>query len=374
MKDTSMLLAKTELPKDYIDMGIGEATAIRNSLLSNFRSLNRFTPHVDLSYFPTEGSKFVVDELHRHYCYKDYLQVITGAGAKQILFASFIAFKEMGYKRIITHTPYWSSFPRMAELAGLEFKSNLFDTDDLSRDEDVILIVSPNNPCGSITSPEMIKEYIQNGFKVIHDAAYESEIYGAKLDTMAFHPDVKVYSAAKQWGLSGLRFGWGTFFNEDLYNRVNEIVEATTSGTSVLSQSMVYEALRLKESSPITYNSFISNAFNEIQGNRASFLNELSEEVVSFSSLAAAYIGNSMFVWLELMPGININDAKVRVIDGAAFGSPGWIRCNIAINRRDCILAGKRINELGKCKHEFGHYEGDKFEFCRKCSEKGDLV
>jgi len=347
MKDTSMLLAKTDLPKDYIDMGIGESNAVRNSLLSNFRSLVRFTPYVDLSYFPTQGSKFIVDELSKHHCYKDYMEVITGAGAKQILFASFIAFKEMGYKRIVTHTPYWSSFPRMAELAGLEFSGDLFDTDDQSRDEDIILIVSPNNPCGTITSPEIIKEYIQNGFKVIHDAAYESEIYGAKLDTMAFHPDVKVYSAAKQWGLSGLRFGWGTFFNEDLYNRVNEIVEATTSGTSVLSQAMVYEVLRLKTSAPVTYNKFVTDAFNEIQGNRAVFLNELSEDVFTKDSLYMADTGNSMFVWLKLMPGININDAKVRVIDGAAFGSPGWIRCNIAINLRDCILAGRRINELG---------------------------
>jgi aspartate/methionine/tyrosine aminotransferase len=343
-----MLLAKTELPDGWIDMGIGEAYCVRNSLLSNFKQLKRFSPTkiTDLSYFPTEGNSLLVRELF-HSFGKGRYPVIVGAGAKQILFCAFMAYKEMGYKRIVTHTPYWSSFPRMAELAGLEFSTSLRDFDGtfLNNKEDVLLIVSPNNPDGDTFSSSQLNFYIESGFRVIHDAAYESDVYNIHA-LECLMPDIKVYSAAKQWGLSGLRLGWGVFNHSDLMARTNELVEATTSGTSILSQSMVYDVLRLKHYNPVTYNNFVCQAMDEIIGNRKAFLDNLSTDVFDEYSIAAAKNSDGMFVFLGLNPGINFYDAKVRAIDGAAFGMPGWFRFNVAVNRADCLRAAQRISEL----------------------------
>jgi aspartate/methionine/tyrosine aminotransferase len=340
--DKDMLLAKSPLPLGWIDMGVGDAVIVRESLMNNFRSLRGMTSsrRVDYSYQGPRGLPRLVRILESKYSQK----VTVTVGAKNGLFLVFKALSRLGYKRIFSDAPYWVSFPAIASEAGLEFVVNSPEDNFRSLDvsTDVLLITSPNNPNSALTSRESVDaiRLSKPGLKVIHDAVYESKAYGfEKLEDLG--ADIKVYSAAKRYGLSGIRVGWVTTKWQELDSHLQELTEIITSGVCTLAQNMVADIITLMDENSYSKNMFYSECSSAFKANRESFIKGLGSAIDEQTAQSVLSRGG-MFVWLPA-DGLNMQ-SEVRFVKGEAFGAPGMVRFSLgALNPSDAYLAGQRL-------------------------------
>jgi len=168
MNDSDMLLAKTRLPDGWIDMGIGEAKIVLQYVKRGGISV---LPHIDpmysdLSYLGPQGYVPFVRLLE--YKYKHHCTV--SVGAKQGLMASFMAMKSIYKTQILTVCPYWTSLPVIANSIGVYLNirkdyNSLLEIlkDPIIRDTSAVLVVSPNNPDGSIIHPDVFDEISKTG-------------------------------------------------------------------------------------------------------------------------------------------------------------------------------------------------------------------
>jgi aspartate/methionine/tyrosine aminotransferase len=332
-----MLDAKKPLPEDWIDLGIGDARIVREALLESFPDLQAREVFRDrwlsqevqsLGYLQPEGIpglRISLRKLHE----LQFGEVCVTAGAKAALLAVLVAAKGMGRKAVTAYVPYWSSFPRLAEIAGLHF----FPFAPLAKEaqpfkpgETVMIVTDPNNPDGRNTYDSVYETIREMGYMLVHDAAYWSPIYGIDKSRKLPSADVHVFSCSKAMGLSGARVGY-TIAWPEMHREIVEAVEATTSGASEYAQQVVWDAVNLQTSRPEQWASFVNDAKSKIDMNRKAFLENLPNGVASTGSMYAADDQQGIFLWLEKGPEYGVD--RVRVVDGKDFGRPGWFRINL---------------------------------------------
>lgn len=342
--DKDMLLAKSPLPPGWIDMGIGEATVVRNSLMSNFRGLKSWSPSrkLNFSYQQPRGLPHLVNILTSQY----NKAVTVTVGAKNGLFLIFKALKRMGYTSIVSTAPYWTSFPSIAREADLQFLILRKDIDLLSMDASshVLLVTSPNNPDSLSTKKGDLDEARSLGIRIIHDAVYNTKAYGFE-SIEDLGADVQVFSASKQFGLSGIRVGWVVTSWIDLDSHIQDLTETITSGVCVLAQAMVADVISLINENPECANKFYKESSEALSINRQALVSGLGPSISKGTAEEILRRGG-MFVWLP-DTGLKLS-ANVRYVKGEAFGSPGWIRLNIGnVSPLDAKLAGQRLGDTG---------------------------
>lgn len=340
MMDKDMLLAKAPLPPGWIDMGIGEAAVVREALMSTFRSLKSWSPsrRLNLTYQEPRGLSRLVNILSMQH----KLPVTVTVGAKNGLFLVFKALKRMGYTSIVSTAPYWTSFPAIASEAGVEFLVLRRDIElaDMKPKSHVLLVTSPNNPDCLSTKKSDLSEANSMGIRVIHDAVYCSRAYGFE-SLEDLDADVQVFSAAKQFGLSGIRVGWVVTSWTELDAHLQDLTETITSGVCVLAQAMVADILSLINENPDTVEKFYREASESLNINRRALITGLGSALDEHTVKEALSKGG-MFVWL---PQDKLNmSANVRHVKGEAFGMPGWVRLSIGnVSPTDARLAGERL-------------------------------
>jgi aspartate/methionine/tyrosine aminotransferase len=153
--------------------------------------------------------------------------------------------------------------------------------------------------------------------------------------------DVKIFSAAKRFGLSGIRVGWAVTSWDDLDGHLQQLTETITSGVCVLAQSMVADILTMMSQSPEIEKKFYEECSNSFRANRESLVGGLGDSIDEETKLDILS-KNGMFIWLHESK-INTK-SEVRIVRGDSFGSPGMVRLSIgAISASDAFLAGQRL-------------------------------
>jgi aspartate/methionine/tyrosine aminotransferase len=321
-----MLLAKGPVEEGWVDVALGEAKCVREQL-KTFLPYRLLTSDMDLSYQPPSGwtpLKKYLEELHGK-------PVVITNGAKQALAALLGA--AIDRDTLVTHSPYWSSFTRLAEYSHMEFS-----LDHDPNNSNVYLLASPGNPTGD--RMQYPKE-LWKGAMVVHDAAYWSPAYDEECTDANLPPcHYRVYSMSKALGLSGLRVGY-IVFEDDEFNLqadVEEYIETTTSGVSTASQLFVLQALRNIEASPIDAAAAFGRAREQMSENRMVFQAELG---------CAGDVVNEfgMFAWCRKGLDYDPVAAKVRVIDGAPFGNAGFFRVSLGGSTEECLEAAIRLRK-----------------------------
>jgi histidinol-phosphate/aromatic aminotransferase/cobyric acid decarboxylase-like protein len=136
--------------------------------------------------------------------------------------------------------PYWPSYPTLARHTRQEFTTidnvpGSWHPQSVTR-----VITSPNNPDGAESVGEC----------EIWDAAYFHWVYGAK--AVPVHA-VSVWSAAKLFGVSGLRIGCVTTDDADLAEKMRQYIETTTSGVSNEAQTRLAGILEIVKAETVLY-------------------------------------------------------------------------------------------------------------------------
>jgi aspartate/methionine/tyrosine aminotransferase len=262
------------------------------------------------------------------------LHVVVANGAKHALLAAFHALR--GYS-VAHHVPYWPSYPVLAHMSGVEFEGRS-KVQSWRAPGTVLCATSPNNPDGSETTVECD----------VWDAVYAHWVYGWSGIEPAHK--VRIGSASKLLGLSGVRVGWLVTADTELAEKAAIYVERTTSGVSVPAQAVVTEALRCMEEHDPTpgfkaaRSAMMENGFDFVR-----LMNGYCQKV-----RGVPFDGKGMFAWFQVLPDLAgerferaLTIARVALVRGEACGAtePGWYRMNMMARRETTAAA---LNALAR--------------------------
>lgn len=301
-------------------------------------------------------------------------QVLVTNGGKHAVFTAFAALCDPGDEAICP-APYWTTYPEAIRLAG--GVPVIVDTDEsngfkvtieqldaaLTPKTKVLLFVSPDNPSGSIYSPEEVEEIglwaLHHGIWVLTDEIYEHLVYGDNkfVSMPAVVPDlanqcVIVNGVAKTYAMTGWRVGW-MIGPTDVMKAAINFQSHSTSNVSNVAQAATLEAVR----GDLSAVAMMRDAFSRRAVTMHRMLNEIPgvSTIVpqgafycypNFSSLLGRPLGPHGTVshsTLELADTI-LGEAAVAFVPGEAFGTPGYARFSFAMADADLEEGIRRIH------------------------------
>lgn len=309
MSDFDMQLARG-VNDEYFNLAIGEAHVLQR----NLKLPSRKTTRGELEYPAPQGDPMLIKEIQN---LNPGMCVVITNGAKQALAAALYALHDASRHGVYHSAPYWPSFPTLAKMENLEF---IHDKPKF-HGWHINILTRPNNPNGYTYSGHVNCD--------IWDAAYASETYGFN-ETHAPGFKIKIESASKMFGLSGLRIGWALCYDAYTAAKMAEYVELHTSGVNVPSQRKVAACLAGMDKLQPGFD----KARRELLINADIFWQELGGFVDKVEGVPATY--NGMFAWFTIHNDVSLQFkqaleiAKVRLIEGTACGKPGWWRMSMA--------------------------------------------
>lgn len=318
--DSDMGMVRSQGDDGTFNLAIGEPIFLQDEAW-----FARAIVPTDKVQYPEFGGEFsLCRELREVYGHDAH--VVVTVGAKQGLSAAIWALQRdrlsSGYDsdiRVWHRRPYWPSYPHLVEHEGLRFETGAACPSPL--EGDIVINTTPNNPDGDIDLSPCD----------IWDCAYASSLYG--WTGPGPQARVRVYSAAKMLGLSGLRVGWVVTEESHLAHDIATYVERFTSGVCVSAQEQVALALRHLS---IFHDRGLTTARDTLVGNGQAFTDILSRYCSEVDGVPATASG--MFAWFRVLPELRqgafdkaLAVARVRVIAGASCGAveDGWYRMSM---------------------------------------------
>jgi len=218
---------------------------------------------VEIGYTQTNGTPGLRDNIARLYPGVDPEQIMVTAGSSEANFLLMWSLLEPG-EEVVFELPNYMQMGGLSQSFGarvrpLWLKPELGwqpDLDDLSRvvggNTKMIIITNPNNPTGSILSPEARKEIINQAEKVGAWLVVDEVYRGAERDGLetpsfwgSYERLIVVAGLSKAYGLPGLRLGWlvGPL---DLVKKVWTYHDYTTISVSALTDHLATKILEPK--------------------------------------------------------------------------------------------------------------------------------
>ena len=301
-------------------------------------------------------------------------QILITNGGKHAVYNSCAALIDPG-DEVLLPAPYWTTYPEAIALAGgitvevptdieAEFKVTVEQLEAATTSATkALFFVSPSNPTGAVYSAEEIiaigKWAIERGIWIIADEIYEHLTYeGHEHHSIrALLPEIDdqcliVNGVAKTYAMTGWRVGW-MIGPTDVISAAGNLQSHATSNVANVSQRAALAAvsgdledvIRMRESFDRRRRT-MTEMLNNIDGVR---LLETQGAFYAFPDLSAFYdrdiAGKKAQNTLELA-AIILEEAKVAIVPGEAFGSPGYARLSFALGDEDLEEGLTRIIKL----------------------------
>lgn len=316
----SLALARKPTTDGVLNLAIGEPANLGKLMYPH-----ALVPVNDFSAYPSWGGEADVVDAVKGLTGEKH--VVITAGAKMALFAAVYAHKKLrsikdGSLHVLNKR-YWPGFLSVAEISGLSFASR---ADPLPPEDSTITVECfPNNPDGGgcFDGPPRAD---------IWDACYHTPVFASGyMQTLSVDCDVKVVSAAKRYGMAGLRAGWLATDNEDLAHYAAEYVELATAGVSTVSQAIL-KKLVLAESY-CTLDPIFQKARIDLLQNAMS----VNSYLYRFAEISGTpKTGSGMFAIIKPFDGLKfaeaLLDSKIQLLEGSAWGEPGVYRMNLGFD------------------------------------------
>jgi aspartate aminotransferase len=301
-------------------------------------------------------------------------QVLVTNGAKHALYEVLQTIVDPG-DEVILPAPYWTTYPEAIALAGgepvvvptteaAEFRVTV-DQLEAARTPrtKVLFFVSPGNPSGSVYPPAEVKAIgrwaHENGVWVVADEIYEHLTYGRHRFTSmpGVLPEladttVILNGVAKTYAMTGWRVGW-VVGPPDVMKAAINLQSHSTSNVGNVSQRAAIAALN----SGLDAVTEMRAAY-ERRGVRMYELLSAIPGVTCMAPQGAFYCfpsfegvlgrevtGRTPRNTIELA-AVLLDEAKVAVVPGEAFGSPGYARLTFAVSDADIEEGLQRIAKL----------------------------
>jgi aspartate/methionine/tyrosine aminotransferase len=301
-------------------------------------------------------------------------QVLVTNGGKHALYDTFATLLDPGDEAILP-APYWTTYPESIKLAGgvpvivptdisTGFKATIDQLEEAWTPKTKLLVfVSPSNPSGAVYSPEEVAAVGQwaheKGIWVVTDEIYEHLVYDDNVFTSmpVVVPEIAdrcvvVNGVAKTYAMTGWRVGW-LIGPEDVVAAAGNLQSHATSNVANVAQRAALAAV----SGGLEDVARFREAFNRRRLTMFEMLSAIDGVQVllpegafyaypSFESFVGTKVAGRQIVnTLELCEVI-LDEAKVAVVPGEAFGTPGYARLSFALGDDDLAEGISRIGKL----------------------------
>ncbi len=309
-------------------------------------------------YAPAAGLPALREALARKYSEENGIagiepsQVVVSPGGKYSCHLAILATCGPG-DEIIVPAPYWVSYPEMAKLAGAEPKS-IFAGDDqgfkitvdqlreaVTPKTRMLILNSPSNPTGCIYSREemeaLVEVAVERDFYIMSDEIYEYLLYDdvTHHSPASFGPEaaervITVSGFSKTFSMTGWRLGT-LVANETVAKAVASLQSQTTSNATTFAQFGGLAALER----PAQSQAAVQEMLVHFDRRRLKLLNGLNaiEGVTCQRASGAFYLFPNV---ADLGLGVEdfstrlLEETKVAVVPGHAFGAEGYVRLSYA--------------------------------------------
>ena len=301
-------------------------------------------------------------------------QVMITNGGKQAISNAFVALLDPG-DEVLIPGPYWTTYPESAWLAGgvpvtiptdesTGFKVTPAMLDEAWTEKTKVLVfVSPSNPTGAVYTAEEIDAVgawaAERGVWVLADEIYEHLLYdGAELVSLPQRVEalgdrfVVVNGVAKTYAMTGWRVGW-MIGPKDVISAATNLQSQLTSNVANVSQRAALAAV----SGDLAAVDKMRQAFDRRRLTMHAMLNEI-DGVTCLKPQGAFYcfpnvtgllgrsIRGTVATTSAELAELAIDEVKVAVVPGEAFGAPGYLRLSYALGDDDLIEGVGRLQRL----------------------------
>lgn len=266
LNETAARLREKGEPVIHLGGGEPKSKAPLDAILGCATQLNTG----EVRYAPADGlpamKKAIIRYTEEHYGRSVAPEnVVVSSGAKQSIMNALYAILEPK-DEVIFPAPYWVSYPEMVKLAGgvpvpVTPEDGSFQPAVREIEEKVgqytkaVILNSPNNPSGTVYSPELIKGVVElcerHNLWLIMDDLYNRLVFDGAVAAKAydFAQDlgeasrlVVVQGVSKMYAMTGFRIGWA-ISNRELSEAMTNIQSHQTSGPVTVSQWAAIGAL-----------------------------------------------------------------------------------------------------------------------------------
>ena len=302
-------------------------------------------------------------------------QISVGTGGKQIIYNAFMATLNPG-DEVIIPAPYWVSYPDMVLLAGgkpkivqcsekNEFKIKPKELKKaISKKTKWLIINSPSNPTGSCYTEKELEELSEILIKnkriyILSDDIYEHITYdGFKFFTIAQIDALKdrtltMNGVSKSYSMTGWRLGYGAGPKE-IIKAMAKIQSQSTTNPSSISQAAAVEALngtqefiKIRTETFKERRDFVVKSLNTIKGltcfkpNGAFYVFPNCKSCLNKKDIK----NNKIKTDKDFVESL-LENAGIAVVQGSAFGLPGFFRISYATSMENLQKALAKIQEF----------------------------
>ena len=300
-------------------------------------------------------------------------EIIVSCGAKHSLYNIAQALYGAG-DEVIIPSPYWVSYPDQVLLndaTPVFVKTYLSDSfmvrpevleKCVTRNTRALILNSPSNPTGMIYNKETLEKIaelaVKYNFYIISDEIYEKLIYDgarhisiASLDREVKERTIVVNGLSKSHAMTGWRLGYAAG-PADVIKAMTNIQSQSTSNPSSITQKAAVEALTGPQD-------FIGMMLKEFDKRRRYIVSELSaiKDITCAMPSGAFYaFPNTSRIYGRRFGDKKISssgdlalylleEAKVALVHGEAFGDDDYVRLSYATSMDDIRRGIERIRE-----------------------------
>jgi aspartate/methionine/tyrosine aminotransferase len=300
--------------------------------------------------------------------------VLVTNGGKQAVANAFAVLCDPG-DEVIVLAPYWTTYPESIALAGgtpvyvgsdesTGFRSSIDDLEAAwTPNTKVLLFVSPSNPTGAVYPREEIEAIgrwaVAKGIWVVTDEIYEHLTYdGVEHHSMpVLVPEladrcIVVNGVAKTYAMTGWRVGW-MIGPSDAIAAATNIQSHETSNVSNVAQRAALAAVSggledvaaMREAFDIRRRTIVK-MLKEIDGVDCPVPEGAFYAFPSVKGLLGRSLRGQRPASSAELAELCINEAKVAVVPGEAFGAPGFFRMSYAMADHDMVEGVTRLAAL----------------------------
>ena len=301
-------------------------------------------------------------------------QVLVTNGGKHAVYNTCAALLNPG-DEVLLPAPYWTTYPESIALAGgttvvlpTDTASGFRVTVDQLEDArtpntKALMFVSPSNPTGAVYPADEITAIgrwaVEHGIWVIADEIYEHLTYDDNVhhSMRALVPEiadnfVAVNGVAKTYAMTGWRVGW-MIGPDDLIRAAGNLQSHGTSNVANVSQRAALAA--------------VSGDLMAVDEMRASFdrrRRRMTEMLTAIDGVGLLNPQGAFYAFPDLtaflgrkvggrvasttseLATIILEEAKVAIVPGEAFGAPGYARLSFALGDDDLGEGLTRVGDL----------------------------
>jgi aspartate aminotransferase len=302
-------------------------------------------------------------------------QIVATSGAKQGLFNACQALLDEGDEAVIPN-PYWVSYPEMVRLAGARPVDLMLRPEDgwapregdwdrvLTAKTRVLIFSSPSNPTGAVWSEAALKGLARALEKfprvtVLSDDIYDKLVYGGVRckNLLQVAPELQprtvlINGCSKAYAMTGLRLGWACGPLE-IIAAMNKVQDASTSNPSSLSQAGAVAALRGPqeplEAMRLQFEKrrhLMVELLRKVPGVEAHAPDGAYYVFPDVSRLLGRKFRGEPVATDERFAELLLEEFGVAVVQGSAFGRPGFLRLSFATSEP---LIRSAMERFGRC-------------------------